>query len=332
MKDPHDSYAYVFWNRGMERLYGLSASAVIGATDAELFGDDVAATALKEDREVLRRQGKPMFGRPRPTGIDGSTRFVQHGKFLVLGERELIVSFVTDVTALVESKRKMKSVQEWQELMLSLVSHDVLSPLDSLVNGLRELEETQGEMSEEQRSVALSFLRAGAQRTKDLVENILLWSRSSEPDRALTIEEVELTSLARRVLRRVEMGSGATLRLESPEFLAVTSNARALEGILRNILTNAVEHGGTTALVTVAESPELVSLRVVDQGPGIPERHRGMLNNGTIPEELNLGGNGRRGIGLKLCLTLAERLGGRLTFDDAPAGGATVELSLPKVR
>ncbi|MFW6250675.1 MAG: two-component sensor histidine kinase, partial [Alkalispirochaetaceae bacterium] len=65
-----------------------------------------------------------------------------------------------------------------------------------------------------------------------------------------------------------------------------------------------------------------------DNGEGLPEGFLRPLNEGRLPQEIEPGRTGRRGIGLKICLTLAEHLGGRLQF--ANCGGLEVVLSLPR--
>ena len=333
IKEVDRDFSYLSWNRRLERLYGIRSGDAVGRRDEEIFCKEAAGEARKEDLEALRRGGRPLFGKPRSCGCGGGERHVQYAKFLVEeGERRYIVGFVTDVTELVRSRGEIARANEWKSLMLSIVSHDVLAPLQSMVDGLDQLTEEPEPLDQEAKTAALSFLRAGAEKTCELVRDLLLWSSSPEDGSILEEEPFNVVDMVAGTVRRAEVAYSKAISLESAASVSATTSRRALETILRNIIGNACSHSGSGASVDVQLSDDrsYLTLRIFDTGPGMPQGYMDSLNEGRLPAELEPGTAGRRGIGLHLVLALSQRIGAKVTFRRRSTGGTEVELLLPK--
>ncbi len=330
LKSVEEGFVYKFWNRRMERLYQLSAREVVGRRDEEFLGVALASRVRQEDEEAVRRNGRPLYGRVAPTGST-EERYVQRTKFLITdGGRSYVASFVSEVTELVASKRAVETSREWQETMLSVISHDVLTTLTSLEEGLTHLRESWEVLDSATALKTVSLLQGGADRSADLLQDILLWSRSGHAAGQAARVEVELPLLLSEVARKVQIAKAREIRVQAPASLPAVTSAPALKAVVRNLLSNACEHGrGSEIEVRLAqESADRLLLTVHDNGEGLPEGFLRPLNEGRLPQEIEPGRTGRRGIGLKICLTLAEHLGGRLQF--ANRGGLEVVLSLPR--
>jgi two-component system sensor histidine kinase TctE len=108
--------------------------------------------------------------------------------------------------------------------------------------------------------------------------------------------------------------------------VTVQANAALIEGILDNLLDNALRYGGRTLTVAL----EGTVLSVVDDGPGIPAESRQALMQrwaqGADGQRLGQGA----GLGLSIVARYAQLLGARLTLEDADArGGLRVSLAFP---
>ena len=112
----------------------------------------------------------------------------------------------------------------------------------------------------------------------------------------------------------------------------VQADARAFDAIIRNLLQNAVVHGGARRVDVSLTNGDAgrVRLQVLDNGRGVPA--------GLVPQlgqPFTRGGStSGSGVGLFVCRQLASRMGGTLTFSGPPAPGPgfRVELELPGVR
>ena len=105
-----------------------------------------------------------------------------------------------------------------------------------------------------------------------------------------------------------------------------------LERIIVNLTENALRYSppGRPPLLTASALGDRVELRVVDRGPGIPEKERDQM---FVPFQRLGDTDNTTGVGLGLALSrgLTEAMGGTLTAEDTPGGGLTMTVSVPVV-
>ncbi|MGW2045592.1 ATP-binding protein [Streptomyces sp. NPDC001858] len=204
------------------------------------------------------------------------------------------------------------------------VAHELRTPLTGL--------HAAAELLPPGRPTELVRDRVAALRT--LTEDLLEISRLDTGRERLELDAEELGVLAVRVVRAAEAsgGSGAAdtsgACLPSGAEVRVVRDARVetdrrrLERVLGNLLANAHRHGRSPVVLTV-DGP-VVTVR--DHGDGYPEY---LLTHG--PQRFRTEGGARgHGLGLTIAVGQAEVLGARLTFTNAPDGGAVATLTLPQ--
>lgn len=108
-----------------------------------------------------------------------------------------------------------------------------------------------------------------------------------------------------------------------------------LRRALRNLVSNALRHGGGAARVSLTRQPGSVTLSIADDGPGIPaEDLQRMLEPFTRGDPSRNRGTGGAGLGLTLARAIAEQHGGSLMLanrggSDGTVAGLTASLTLP---
>ena len=176
----------------------------------------------------------------------------------------------------------------------------------------------------------------GEQRASHLVNQLLALARADEGRPSVTLQPVELSQLASAVLLRfmpkadamaVDLGGEG---LEQP--VLVMGDPALLEGILNNLLDNALRYGTSDQpRVTLAISRENgnVLLSVSDNGPGMAPQDAAQLGQrwaqGPAGQRLGEGA----GLGLAIVGRYAELLGAGFSLDAAPGGGLRAVLRLP---
>jgi signal transduction histidine kinase len=97
---------------------------------------------------------------------------------------------------------------------------------------------------------------------------------------------------------------------------------------VRNLIDNALVHGGDSPRVWVSVAPaaQAVLLRVDDTGPGIAATERGRVFDRFHRAE---GGSEGSGLGLAIVRAIAAQHGGAVALTDSPLGGLRVEVRLP---
>jgi two-component system phosphate regulon sensor histidine kinase PhoR len=113
----------------------------------------------------------------------------------------------------------------------------------------------------------------------------------------------------------------------------LVSDPAKLHDILRNLVENAVNYApeGGVVVVEATREPSAVVLRVLDNGPGIPEADRSrVFERFYRVDKSRARAPGGTGIGLAIVKHLVELLGGTVTAGSRPEGGAVFTVRLPQ--
>ncbi len=190
----------------------------------------------------------------------------------------------------------------------TILSHDFAGPL-TVARGSLELAEETGE--------AEYFERAhkAIDQIEQLVEGI---ERLAEADDSYPNPQmVELRSVAEEVWPAIEHEDAA---LDIVDSRAILADKHALAQLLRNLFSNAVEHGGpdTTVRIGVTDSGFFVE----DDGPGVPAEDREVIFSWGYST-----GDESKGIGLSIVEQIAEAHDWEISVTEGSLGGARFEIT-----
>ncbi|HEX8261294.1 MAG TPA: HAMP domain-containing sensor histidine kinase, partial [Allosphingosinicella sp.] len=206
-----------------------------------------------------------------------------------------------------------------KDRMLGAIGHDLRTPLASL----RIRAENMGPEEERERLVATVEEMTA---TLDDILTLARTGRAREP-----VRPVDIAALAEAVAEELrDLGQPVSCEPSPRAVLAVQANL--LRRALRNLLDNAVRHGGG-GRVAVEARDDRVEIRVEDVGPGIPpERLDEVLEPFRRLETSRNRESGGAGLGLAIAHAVALAHGGRLTLANRAGGGLRASLILPKAR
>jgi PAS domain S-box-containing protein len=174
-----------------------------------------------------------------------------------IGPEDRLLAFVRDISERKQYERELEQKNRRLDDFASVVSHDLLNPLN-VAEGRLEL------AREECDSGHLDDVARAHSRIETLIEELLALAKAGEPIGDL--ETVDLAALTERCWQRFEFES-ATLRNDVETTLKADSSR--LQQLVDNLMQNAIDHGGENVTITVGESPN--GFYVEDDGPGIPE-------------------------------------------------------------
>ena len=193
------------------------------------------------------------------------------------------------------------------------VSHELKTPITSIRGAAELLRDEGAEMPADQRDKFAGNIVAAATRMQRLVARLLELARiESAPESADPID-------VRPFLERIAESYDDRLRLDTAAAPAtITMNPDHLELALRNLLDNALRHGGESPvdLVVRGEGDRLL-LEVRDRGPGISDANRARIFRRFFTTERDRGGTG---LGLAIVQAVARTRGGEVTFETGPKG------------
>ncbi|MFY8054998.1 MAG: sensor histidine kinase [Limnohabitans sp.] len=231
--------------------------------------------------------------------------------------------------------RIAQSVQAQREFSGN-VAHELRTPLAG-IRALADygLRHTDPPVWREQ----LMGIAQSQERASHLIDQLLALALADEAQQQLTHESVALHEVVRDVVMRflpradakqVDLGA---VGLEQP--LWVQANRALLEGVLNNLLDNALRYGVSPSgesriTVSVADAPQAVVLSVMDNGPGVSEAQRQKLSRrwvqGSAGEALKEGS----GLGLAIVHEYARLLGATVSMQNENPQGWRVSLTFNK--
>jgi signal transduction histidine kinase len=142
-------------------------------------------------------------------------------------------------------------------------------------------------------------------------------------------QEVDIDALVDSVESDSE-AMGRDVRVEGEARSAYTGRASLLRRCLGNLVDNAVLYGGR-ALVRIEDTPASLTIRVLDDGPGIPEAQRDKVFEPFYRlEQSRNRTTGGSGLGLAIARNIARMHGGDIVLENRPQGGLEAVLTLPR--
>ena len=219
--------------------------------------------------------------------------------------------------------------------LLRAMSHDIRTPLTSIVGNTAAILENEDSFSPEQKRRLLEDVNEDAQWLIRMVENLLSITRMSGGQAKIekdceAAEEIVGVSVSKFTKRFPAI----KVSIEVPdEVLMVPMDATLIQQVLLNLMENAVLHGeSTTELrLSVEHIGDEACFTVSDNGLGIPRERLATLFDGSLSGEKSGGFDMKKnmGIGLSVCQTIVKAHGGRITAENRPEGGAQFRFYLP---
>lgn len=243
------------------------------------------------------------------------------------GDREL-AELATGFNAMVQT---LQARIERDVRFASDVSHELRSPLTTLHSAVEVMRNRRGELPERSRR-ALDLLCDEVVRFERMVEDLLEISRYDAGAARLDLEPVNVAALIKGLL--AEAKQDAEIDVGADMDATILADRRRLEQSLRNLIRNAVVHGGGVSRAAVASRADRALIAIEDRGPGIPPADRE-----SVFERFARGrAAGRRssgdGVGLGLAL-VAEHVGlqgGSVKMEDVEPHGSRFVIDLPARR
>jgi two-component system sensor histidine kinase KdpD len=210
--------------------------------------------------------------------------------------------------------------------LLRAVSHDLRSPLTGIATAIGALRNNTLVFSDDDRRELLDTIAVDTERLGRLVGDLLDLSRLEAGGAEPELEVWALDELVRETIGRLAGGDRVDVGGESP---LVNVDAVQIQRVLANLIENALKFAPLTSHVHVhitATRQEAI-VRVVDQGPGIPDAELERVFEPFYRGDRPSGA----GLGLAIARGFAEANGGRVWAESRPGQGATFALALPIV-
>ncbi|WP_445620260.1 ATP-binding protein [Kushneria sp. Sum13] len=237
---------------------------------------------------------------------------------------------VSDLGAarLAEENERLRSA------LLSSVSHDLRTPLASIIGAAGALRTLDGQLSMQDKQELLDGVLSESERLDRYIQNLLDMTRLGHGTLKIERDWVTLGDLINAALARLRAAlNGITLVRDWPEDLPLLYvHPALLEQALVNVIENAIRFSPAEGRIVIRAACQIDALviRISDEGPGIPEALREQ-----VFDMFFTGGEGDRGrhgsgLGLAICRGMVGAHGGSINAEANPDGhGTCIVIHLP---
>ena len=348
----------------IQALLGVPAADCVG--DPELWlrlvhPDDFEWVTAECER--TNHTGEPFSGEYRMRTADGQVRWVRDEAVLIRagdGRPLFWQGILTDITAshltaerlaealdreqeaahqlaaALERERAaaehLRAVDEMKTTFLQAVSHDLRTPLTTILGIALTLEHRGAGLPTSDLADLLHRLSGNARKLDRLLGDLLDLDRLARGTLTPRRQLVDLGAMVHRVVDDAGVRDEHPVVVDAPP-LQLAADAPKLERIIDNLLLNAAKHtqAGTSIWVRLRAHDDGVLLAVEDEGPGVPAQLREQIfqpfrRGPTIADHAP-----GSGIGLALVAQFAALHGGRAWVQDRPGGGASFRIFLPDI-
>jgi len=231
---------------------------------------------------------------------------------------------------------KLAELNRMKDVFLATASHELKTPLSSVIAYAELLDDQEGKLKPEQSREFVGRLRAETQRLLGLVDDILDLSRLESGSMALKMRSMSFNEIARSAVetsRALGRKYGVELVSElADELPGVPMDEVKMRQVVVNLLVNGVKFSprGGSVVVRTRVDGRFLRLEVDDHGPGIaPETAVHIFE--LFGQGAGAEGEGRNGLGLGLHLVkrLTELHGGHVGVDNREGGGSSFWIRLP---
>jgi two-component system, sensor histidine kinase and response regulator len=226
----------------------------------------------------------------------------------------------------------LRELNALKDKLFSIISHDLRSPLVSLISMLNMAKD--GHFSVEEEKLILSELSKNVVYNTELLENLLKWASSQMKGSAIKPITFDIHEIASNKIKLYEKAAhlkGIELINSTEINTEVVADKDMIELVLRNLITNAIKfsNNGNKVTISSVNDNETVEICVTDNGVGMPQETLKKLfgkhvfsTRGTLDEK-------GTGLGLILCRDFIQINGGQIWVESQENFGSKFFFTLP---
>ena len=237
------------------------------------------------------------------------------------------------ISTLSKQREELEEAGIFKDKVLSIVSHDLKSPIATLAGMLQAMKLQS--LSELERATVIESLEVALQNTKILLENILTWAQNKNG----ALDEKNDLNVHNCVKEIFELfhyqatDKKIALQNDIASDLDIHVNQNMLQLVLRNLVSNAIKFTPETGSVQVAVEVHgnQVMIMVRDTGIGMDDAQlKKVLDSNQHASTPGTANEKGTGLGLKLCKEFINKYQGKLRIESSPGDGTSIFVYLPK--
>jgi two-component system CheB/CheR fusion protein len=333
------------WSSGSTKILGYEQEEVIGKPFDIIFTEeDKKAGVPQNEIDTALKEGRATDNRWH-IGKDQSLFFAYGVVFPLIGSDGDMLGYVKILRDLTQRKKNEEAIQKYiqdleelnthKESVLSILSHDLRSPLATIIQLSSYLKDYYQTMKSEEVQEMLNILYKSSTDELDMLDYLVEWARIKYASDAFSPTKIKLNEYINKVFETLnESASINTINLHQ-EIAADTSvfaDDKMLISIIQNIVSNAIKHTGKGGTITVSAKTieDKIIVQIKDSGVGMSKE---IMDNLFHPQMKHLSesrkNNRGAGIGLLLVKGFLEKNGGEIWVESVEGVGSSFYFTLP---
>jgi signal transduction histidine kinase len=247
------------------------------------------------------------------------------------------IAAVLSESLVIEVARQHRELERRREEFISVVAHDLRSPLNSIHLSTELLEARLGELAPDRRQRAtelLAHIRTGTGGLERMIRDLLDASRIETHMLALETRAVDVRALIGGIVDRASKATvGHAVKLVLPEILPeIHVDAMRVEQVLVNLLSNAAKYStpGTEITVEATPRPDAIELAVTNRGSGLSAEDAARVFSRFYRSKEHARHTEGLGLGLYIAKGIVDAHGGRMWVDSEIGRYASFRFTLPR--
>jgi signal transduction histidine kinase len=234
---------------------------------------------------------------------------------------------------LIVVNRDLININAQKDKIIAILAHDLKNPLQSIMQTLEMLNET-NDLTREEMDFIHGELLKNTKRTYTMMENILEWSSFELRGQKIRVREVDLKSLlgdTLEIMKSIAKQKGIALHTQFNANPILHLESDRLLLIVRNLVQNAIKFTNVGGKITfeISHDGNDTILSVEDNGIGISENQLNAIFQFEAKHTYGTAKEKGTGLGLHLCYQNAKKIGAILSVESKEGVGSTFSLRIP---
>lgn len=342
--------------QGIVRDFNKAAETIFGFSRDEIIGRPMSDTIIPKSARAAHDAGMKRYAETRVGKLVGGGRVTltglrKNGEEFPLelslassvnaSQDAIVISFVRDITSRVAAEQELRHVRDKalegeraKDRLLTVMSHEMRTPLNGILATLELLEET-GLTEKQARYV--SVIEQSGDVLLNHVNDVLDISRIDSGAASTNgLRPMDFGTVVRNIVAEqsaIARRNDTTINISLPPVTTVTGDPAALRRILSNLIGNAVKftkNGEVDVSVARLGRGEIVEFAISDTGIGIDPDDRDRIFDDFFSLDASYGrSNSGTGLGLGIVKRLVTQLGGEIGVESEPGEGSQFWVRIP---
>ena len=241
------------------------------------------------------------------------------------------------VNQLSKSNEELNKLNASKDKYFSIIAHDLKGPVGNLNSFLNFMTDQSDKISKEEFQKDLILLQSSSKKIKDLLENLITWSRSQRGDIQYNPDNFDLQRLIQSNMLLFESSVNnkkISLLNKVQSGIAGYFDYEMIKTVFRNLISNAIKYTNTNGSITISsrEVDTFIEITIEDTGTGMNYSMSQNLFRIDVKHFSTDGTNGEKGtgLGLILCKEFIDKHGGKIWVESEEGKGSKFKFTIPK--